>query len=320
MAGLYERNGVWWTAYTDGDGKRIRRSLKLRDKRLAQIAVGDIERRIAEGRVGIATKTPADHWSERIAYAKSNVAPSTARRYIPRLQRMATFFTVLTPQRINEWVELRRSSGTAISTINYEIGLVRGMLPPDEARKVKMLKDRAAATRRPRYLSSDEVRRLLDACPYEFARIVRGYLYTGARLMELRAVTWDMIGRGTITLPNLKTVRSKRDAYRTMPILHPDLAADLKAVKARGDERPWSYPGQWNQQIRYHLIRYARKAGIPWLTKVHTLRKTFASHLVTQGVGIYQVSKWLGHASVTQTEADYAYLMESAGKDVVLRY
>ncbi len=34
---------------------------------------------------------------------------------------------------------------------------------------------------------------------------------------------------------------------------------------------------------------------------LHTLRHTFASHLVTKGVDIYRVSQWLGHSSVNTT-------------------
>ena len=309
MATLYVRGGTWWASWFEG-GRRIRRSLKLpeKDRPLAQVALGDLERRLAEGRVGIVRQAPADLWDAKIERTRIHVAPSTARRYLPLLTRMRDFFHVLTAVRVQEWIVARVTEGASVSTINYELTIVRGMLPPGEREQVHRLKDRAAAIeRRPRFLVADEARRLLEASSPEFARVLRGYLYTGARLMELPAVTWDQVTTGAVRMPNLKTVRSRADSHRIIP-LHPELVADLEAARARGDARPWEYPGDWKQQVRLHLIRYARAAGIPWLTKVHTLRATFASHLVQKGVSIYVVSKLLGHASVVQTEAAYAYL------------
>jgi len=41
----------------------------------------------------------------------------------------------------------------------------------------------------------------------------------------------------------------------------------------------------------------------------HDLRRTFGYNLIKQGMPIYQVSKLLGHASVTTTEKHYAPLL-----------
>jgi integrase len=62
----------------------------------------------------------------------------------------------------------------------------------------------------------------------------------------------------------------------------------------------------------WHAVeRAAKKAG---LTDVawHTLRHTYASHLVMRGVPIRLVQKWLGHASVKETEK-YAHLYPDHG-------
>ena len=41
---------------------------------------------------------------------------------------------------------------------------------------------------------------------------------------------------------------------------------------------------------------------------IHTLRATFACHLIAKGVNIYTVSKLLGHSSVKVTERHYLAL------------
>ena len=57
----------------------------------------------------------------------------------------------------------------------------------------------------------------------------------------------------------------------------------------------------WN-----NLHKAYEKAEIEGAT-VHTLRHTFASHLVMQGVDLYTVSKLLGHSEI-QTTQIYAHL------------
>ena len=51
----------------------------------------------------------------------------------------------------------------------------------------------------------------------------------------------------------------------------------------------------------------AKAAGIESLTKVHTLRHTFASHLVMKGVDLPTVKKLMGHSDI-QTTMVYAHL------------
>jgi len=193
------------------------------------------------------------------------------------------------------------------------------MMAPEEAAKVKRLKDRhAAQEQRPRYLTGDEVRRLLEASPEAFQRVLMGYLYLGCRLQELPAIGWESITPAGVRIPNLKTVRSRADSHRVVP-LHPALSSSLEATRASGQAMPWEYPGDWSQQIRLHLIRYARRAGIGWQPSPHVLRRTFASRLVSAGTDIFLVSRWLGHASVVQTERAYAYLAPSCQSGEILR-
>ncbi|MBM4315420.1 MAG: hypothetical protein FJ122_16100 [Deltaproteobacteria bacterium] len=45
----------------------------------------------------------------------------------------------------------------------------------------------------------------------------------------------------------------------------------------------------------------ARKAGIPKQTSVHTLRHSFATHLLMKGVNIREIQTLLGHQNVTTT-------------------
>lgn len=59
--------------------------------------------------------------------------------------------------------------------------------------------------------------------------------------------------------------------------------------------------------ISKFVKRYMKKAGLSDSFVAHSLRHTFASHLVLQGMQIYTLSKLLGHSNVATTEK-YAHL------------
>lgn len=76
---------------------------------------------------------------------------------------------------------------------------------------------------------------------------------------------------------------------------------------------PWLFPGEIKgqpvQEIRrgWHRIRAA--AGLPGL-RIHDLRHTFASLLVSRGASLEMIAKLLGHAQV-QTTQRYAHLADA---------
>ena len=85
---------------------------------------------------------------------------------------------------------------------------------------------------------------------------------------------------------------------------------------------PWLFPGdkpgQPVQEIRRFWQRIQREAGIEDV-RIHDLRHTFASLLVSGGASLEMIGKLLGHSQM-QTTQRYAHLMDSplrAGVDAV---
>ena len=76
----------------------------------------------------------------------------------------------------------------------------------------------------------------------------------------------------------------------------------------------WDYKKDF---VSHKFKKEARKHGIPDI-RFHDLRRTFGYNLIKQGRPIYEVSKLLGHSSVTTTERHYAPLLTTEIENFVL--
>jgi len=64
---------------------------------------------------------------------------------------------------------------------------------------------------------------------------------------------------------------------------------------------------------------YTRKAGLPVLATPHTLRHSFATDLLVQGVGLREVQEFLGHKNISTTQI-YTHITNKQLKDVFEKF
>jgi integrase len=76
----------------------------------------------------------------------------------------------------------------------------------------------------------------------------------------------------------------------------------------------------WDYTVNYVQLTWSRNRKRLGLkdARFHDLRRTFGYNLIKQGRPIYEVSKLLGHSSVTTTERHYAPLMATEIEEFVL--
>ena len=180
---------------------------------------------------------------------------------------------------------------------------------------------------RERFLSMEEIARLSEALggaeDQRAAGIIRMCMLTGARLGEVRTARFEHfdLERGAWVKPAANT--KQRRTHR-VPI-----SADTAAlVRTRLSAVPvgcnWLFPGdaagkdQPVLEIRRFWREIQDQAGLPGV-RVHDLRHTFASLLVSGGASLEMIGKLLGH-SQSSTTMRYAHLMDSplrAGVDAV---
>lgn len=158
--------------------------------------------------------------------------------------------------------------------------------------------------RRNRFLSKEEIARLLGACGSDQKQrhlrpIVVFALNTGCRKDEILSLRWKNVDlrHGFIYIE-----KAKNSEARQIPINGP-LRDMLTGLVRRVDVEYVFYDaktGKRYREIRRSFGTALRKAGIHDF-HFHDLRHTFASHLIMAGVDIATVSRLLGHKSLAMT-------------------
>lgn len=187
-----------------------------------------------------------------------------------------------------------------------------GLVPPDmnPTRGVPRFRE----SRRERFLSPEELRRLGDALRELEAEdsvsrhalaAVRLLLFTGARPGEVTSLRWEHVdlARGVLNLPDSKT--GQKVIY-----LSPPAAAVLSALP-RIEKEPRVFPPHKRKAAEADLEsvwrRLRARAKLDGVRLYDAARHGFASLAVAGGASLYLVGGLLGHSKTTTTQR-YAHL------------
>ncbi|GID94574.1 tyrosine recombinase XerD [Amorphoplanes digitatis] len=207
------------------------------------------------------------------------------------------------------------SAARAVSAVRglHRFAAREGIVAHDVSREVK---PPAPPKRLPKALDVDQVARLLAVAVPPRDRALLEFLYgTGARISEAVGLAVDDLALGdepTVTLhgkggrtrfvPVGRYAREALEAYLVQ--VRPALAAAGRGtpavfLNARGG--PLSRQSAWTI-----LHRAAESAGLPvegpHAVSPHTLRHSYATHLLDGGADVRVVQELLGHAWVTTTQ------------------
>lgn len=218
-----------------------------------------------------------------------------------------------------------------LATVNRRLACVKhmftkasdwNMVNETACKQVHKVKLGRENNRRDKFLSAEEIKALLFACDDQkytkagnvikmkqnhLKPIIIFALNTGCRKEEILSLKWEQVDlkHGFINL-----LRTKNGEGRKIPI-NETLRETLQGLVRRLDT-PWVFyevviDKNTNKEVAKRFADVKRsfttackKAGIGEFV-FHSLRHTFASHLVMAGVDLTTVSRLMGHKSLTMT-------------------
>jgi len=246
---------------------------------------------------------------------RRNYAQTTAEAYIHALKEFAGYFRRppdrLGPKEISHFqLHLLRDRGLSPQTVKQHIAAVRFFFvhtlkrhyPPSEFRYPK------TPRRLPIILSKDEVKRMIDAATTLLHRTLLMILYsTGMRRAEVTRLKISDIDSERMVI-HIRQGKGSRD--RDVP-LSPKLLETLREYWRWKKPREYLFPGEAKNGSKgehltskavYHAVKgAARRAGIQKNVGPHTLRHSFATHLLESGADLRTIQLILGHASLNHT-------------------
>ncbi|MBP6952376.1 MAG: tyrosine-type recombinase/integrase [Alphaproteobacteria bacterium] len=169
--------------------------------------------------------------------------------------------------------------------------------------------------KRDRWLNEEELDRfwaVLDRYPSRLiAYIFKFLLLTGARKGEVLQATWDQfdLEKGVWTKPSHLTKQKKKEH---LPLSEKaiNILQILKQLNTQNS--PYLFPGRIKgepiKEIKTFWTKVLKEANLEGV-RVHDLRHTHASHLVSSGLSLSIVGKLLGHTQASTTQR-YAHLAD----------
>ena len=239
-----------------------------------------------------------------------NLSPATQRSYLHAVAKFSRYFG-RSPDRLDiEDVRAYQvyvvAQGISWPALNQTVCALRFFYGVTLGRNE--IPERIAYAREPRklpvILGADEVVRFLEAVPSLKTRTALTTAYA-AGLRASEAVSLEVADIDSARM--LIQVRHGKGAKDRTVMLSPQLLAILRTYWRLARPRQWLFPGRdetkpIDVQVLHAACRSATKAaGLAKRVTVHTLRHSFATHLLESGVDIRIIQVLLGHNSLSTT-------------------
>ena len=174
----------------------------------------------------------------------------------------------------------------------------------------------------PSFMTEDEVAKLIEATSTDNERacrdraIIETFYSTGMRISEVTGLNNDDID----FIGSVVKVRGKGKKERLAPIggkATDAIRMYLKMRKITSDAVFLNKSGKRlsTRGVRNIVEKYFHRAGIQHHVSPHTLRHSFATHLLNRGADLRSVQELLGHANLSSTQI-YTHLTTERLKSV----
>jgi len=204
-------------------------------------------------------------------------------------------------------------------------------LPSSKIKLPKINKERA-----PKFLNLEQIEKLLlqpdinSKIGLRDRAILETLFSTGMRVAELVALNRDQFINLKNDINDLEiTIIGKGERPRTVYFSQRAVLWLKKYLSTRTDDDKAlfvHYSGKKTESKRLSIRsierivkKYTKMAGLPIITSPHTLRHSYATDLLTQGVDLRLVQEFLGHSNILTTQI-YTHVTNKRLKDIHKKY
>jgi integrase len=329
--GIYERSDRpgFWGSWTDAQGRRRRRQFRVHTLTQAHAALAAEKQRVEEefkfGKPLLTEVTFNNFAAEFLDHQKRRIAPKVAKgklsqgEYIRQKgiveSHLMPFFgsmklASIRRKDVRAYINDRMgtvSDATIIKEVNtlkrlFNIAVEDEKIEINPAHKAPVPK---APEGRVRYLSPEELGKVLRACP-EWLRPIAGLLVsTGARRGEMLRARWE-----DVSLPRREIRLRHTKNGKERPAFINDLAMQVLVSMGAGTHKYKGplFPEVTPAQVTVAFIRACEDAGVVDFS-LHDLRHHYSSVLRQNGVDLHTLQKLLGHSDPRMTDR-YAHLSQ----------
>lgn len=239
-----------------------------------------------------------------------NMSRSTQKNYVQAVANFSSFHGRSPDKLTFEDVRAYRlhliSRGLKATTINPIMGALRFFYGTTLGQKhaLEQIPYARRADTLPAVLARDEVVRLLQAVPNLKMRTAFITIYaTGLRVSEAVMLTARDIDSERMVIA-IRQAKGRKDRY---VMLSEQLLGILRAYWKHTHPQHFLFPGPnatrplTTRSLQRALSEAVATAGLDKAVTVHTLRHSFATHLLEQGVDIHVIQDLLGHRNIAST-------------------
>lgn len=239
-----------------------------------------------------------------------NYAPRTIETYVGRIAAFAQHFgrspELLGPEEVRTFQLHLLQRKVSWSSFNQAVCALRFLYGTTLGRpeQLPMIPYGKRPKTLPSVLAPQEVLRLIDAAPTPRDRVFLQVAYgCGLRLSELIHLQVTDIDSARMVIH----VRQGKGAKDRLVPMSPRLLHELRGYWRIDRPRPWLFPGDKpgqpisgsNMQRRFgHLVQ---RVGLTKHCSLHTLRHSYATHLLEAGVDLLTLKMLLGHRTLETT-------------------
>ncbi len=329
----------WWVSIAPpGGGAPVRRSTRTKDRQAAEALEGKWRAQLY--RQAYWDEEPVRTFAEVVAeYLLASQGRRSLSDIRARAGRLYDYYGAdqamdqLSGQDVRGYIAHRQEEGVGPATINRELAILAAMIThavthlewrlPNPV-KGRMLREPPGIVRWITKAEADNLVRAAGAAKEgdRLADFITLALHTGGRKNELLKLDWRRVN-WQHALITLEPDDNKVGRRRTIPLNEAAVAA-LKRRAAWAathcPDTPWVFAkrdGSRYVNPNPLFARVCKAAGIKDL-RIHDLRHTCASWMVSEGVPLADVKEVLGHSTITMTEK-YAHLAPHRAREAVAR-